>query len=167
MTQNEIEEYLKKTLGASRVLWLNHGYLAGDDTDNHIDTLARFCNPTTIAYVKCDDENDEHFEELSLMEEELHLLKTNAGDPYRLIALPMPDATYHHGYRLPATYANFLVINGAVLMPAYATPKDEQAKEKLQAAFPEREILGIDCRPLIKQHGSLHCITMQLPEGFL
>lgn len=167
LTQDEIEEYLQKSLGANRVLWLNHGYLAGDDTDSHIDTLARFCDEHTIAYVKCEDENDEHFDELKRMETELKSFKTNEGEPYKLIPLPMADAAYYNAYRLPATYANFLIINGAVLMPSYHSPKDEEAKKQLQKAFPDREIIGIDCRPLIKQHGSLHCVTMQLPKGFL
>lgn len=167
MMQEELEEYLKKSLGADRILWLNHGYLAGDDTDSHIDTLARFCDKNTIAYVKCDDETEEHFDELKLMEKELKSFKTSEGKLYRLIPLPMADAVYHDGYRLPATYANFLIINGAVLIPAYASAKDETAKAQLQKAFPHHEIIGIDCRPLIKQHGSLHCVTMQLPKGFL
>ncbi|MDO5524027.1 MAG: agmatine deiminase family protein, partial [Bacteroidia bacterium] len=164
MTQDEIDEYLKQSLGADRILWLNHGYLAGDDTDSHIDTLARFCNEHTIAYVKCDNENDEHFAELKRMENELKSFETSGGKPYRLIPLPMADTVYHNGYRLPATYANFLIINGAVLMPFYHSPKDEEAKKQLQKAFPDREIIGIDCRPLIKQHGSLHCVTMQFPK---
>lgn len=167
MELKDIERYLKAELDASRVLWLNHGYLAGDDTDGHVDTLARFCDEHTIAYVKCDDETDEHFDELKRMEEELRSFKTFDGKPYRLISLPMADAVYYEGYRLPATYANFLIINDAVLMPAYASPKDETARIQLQTAFPDREIIGIDCRPLIKQHGSLHCATMQFPKGFL
>lgn len=167
MKQEEIEVYLKKTLGANRILWLNHGYLSGDDTDNHVDTLARFCDEETIAYVKCDDENDEHFHELKEMEKELKTLKTSSGNPYRLISLPMADAVYLGEDRLPATYANFLIINNAVLMPTYASTKDEVAKKQLQKAFPGREIVGIDCRTLIKQHGSLHCCTMQFPENFL
>lgn len=166
MTQDEIDEYLKETFGVDRILWLNHGYLAGDDTDSHIDTLARFCDPHTIAYVKCENETDEHFDKLKRMENELKSFKTSEGKPYRLIPLPMADAAYHNGYRLPATYANFLIINGAVLMPTYASAKDEIAKTQLQKAFPSREIIGIDCRPLIKQHGSLHCVTMQFPKGF-
>lgn len=167
MTKEDIEEYLKKTLGANRILWLNHGYLAGDDTDSHIDTLARFCDEETIAYVKCEDENDEHFDELQAMENELKKFTTSDGKPYRLIPLPMADAVNYNGYRLPATYANFLIINNAVLMPTYDSPKDNEAKTGLQKAFPDREIIGIDCRSLIKQHGSLHCVTMQFPEGFL
>lgn len=167
MSQSEIEDYLKETLGANRVLWLNHGYLAGDDTDSHIDTLARFCDPRTIAYVQCDDETDEHFHELKRMEEELKSFRTADGEPYRLIPLPMAETVIFDGERLPATYANFLIINGAVLLPFYHSEKDSEAKKQLQTAFPDREIIGIDCRPLIKQHGSLHCVTMQFPEGFL
>jgi agmatine/peptidylarginine deiminase len=167
MSENEIESHLKKVFGANRVLWLSHGYLAGDDTDNHIDTLARFCDENTIAYVKCDDENDEHLDELQKMEAQLRSFVNFEGNPYQLIALPMADAVFFEGYRLPATYANFLIINGAVLVPTYQSPKDEVAKAQLQKAFPDREIVGIDCCSLIKQHGSLHCVTMQYPKGFL
>jgi agmatine/peptidylarginine deiminase len=166
-SEEEIEMHLKKVFGANRVLWLNHGYLAGDDTDNHIDTLARFCDENTIAHVKCDDENDEHFEELQKMESQLRFFTNFEGNPYKLIALPMADAVFFEGYRLPATYANFLIINDAVLVPTYQSPKDEVAKAQLRKAFPYREVIGIDCRSLIKQHGSLHCVTMQYPEGFL
>jgi agmatine/peptidylarginine deiminase len=162
--KTEIGDYLKMMLGVKRVLWLNHGYLAGDDTDSHIDTLARFCNPHTIAYVQCLDAEDEHYDELAAMEKELKLFTTNEGKPYDLIPLPMADAVYEAGERLPATYANFLILNGAVLMPTYQSDKDEVAQEALQTAFPDREIVGIDCRSLIKQHGSLHCVTMQFPK---
>jgi len=166
-SQKEIADYFSMIFGAKRVLWLNHGYLAGDDTDSHIDTLARFCNPETIAYVQCTDINDEHFEELSRMEDELRKFKTLAGKPYRLIPLPMPEPVYCKGERLPATYANFLIMNSAVLLPFYQSSVDEIAKQQLQEVFPDREIIGIDCLPLIKQHGSLHCVTMQLPNGFI
>ena len=167
MQQHEIEAFLKENLGVQRVLWVNHGYLAGDDTDSHIDTLARFCNETTIAYVQCTDPADEHFEELQKMEEELKQFRTTAGTPYQLIPLPMAQAVYDDEQRLPATYANFLILNDAVLMPTYASPLDEVAIQQMQKAFPHMEIVGIDCRALIKQHGSLHCVTMQLPEGYL
>jgi agmatine/peptidylarginine deiminase len=163
----EIEDYFKVFFGAQQVLWLHHGYLAGDDTDSHIDTLARFCNPETIAYVCCTDETDEHFAELSLMEKELQAFRTSEGKPYRLIPLPMAEAVYDAGERLPTTYANFLIINGAVLMPTYDSPLDEVAKAALQTAFPDREMAGVNCLPLIKQHGSLHCVTMQIPCEFL
>ncbi|MDL2323209.1 agmatine deiminase family protein [Bacteroidales bacterium OttesenSCG-928-A17] len=162
--KEEIDDYLKMIFGAERVLWLNSGYLAGDDTDSHIDTLARFCSEDTIAYVKCEDESDEHFEELQKMEAELKKFRTSDGNPYNLIPLPMADAVYFEEGRLPATYANFLIVNDAVLMPEYGTPKDQEAKEQLQKAFPDREIVGINCLPLIKQHGSLHCVTMQFPQ---
>ena len=167
MTRQEIEAALKEMLGLTRVLWLNHGYLAGDDTDSHIDTLARFCDPYTIAYVKCDDVADEHFESLCAMEQELRAFTTVTGDPYRLIPLPMSDAVYSEGERLPANYANFLILNDAVLIPFYGTDKDEMALRQLQLAFPDREVIGVDCSPLIRQHGSLHCVTMQLPKGIL
>ncbi|GHU89748.1 hypothetical protein FACS1894155_07210 [Bacteroidia bacterium] len=163
----EISDYLQLIFGAERILWLNHGFLSGDDTDSHIDTLARFCDTETIAYVRCEDKKDLHFEELSLMEKELQKFKTTNGKPYRLIDLPMADEVLFEGERLPATYANFLIINGAVLMPTYNSPKDRIAEEQLKKAFPDREIIGINCLPLIKQHGSLHCVTMQFPEGFV
>jgi len=165
--KNEISDYLKMIFGAKRILWLDNGYLVGDDTDSHIDTLARFCNPETIAYIKCDDKEDEHFESLSKMEDELKKFKTIEGRPYHLIPLPMANAVYDNGERLPATYANFLIINSAVLFPTYNSLQDEIAKQQLQLAFPERDIIGINCLPLIKQHGSLHCVTMQFPENFI
>lgn len=174
LTQAEIEERLKCTLCAERVLWLNHGYLAGDDTDSHVDTLARLCPNDTIAYVQCKDPEDEHYAELRRMEEELQAFRTMDGRPYRLVPLPMAKAVYEGGatsgadgaQRLPATYANFLCINGAVLMPAYRdSERDEQARRQLQQAFPRHEIVPVDCRVLVEQHGSLHCCTMQFPVG--
>lgn len=166
-SKTEIADYFQMIFGLKRILWLNHGYLAGDDTDSHIDTLARFCDSQTITYVQCTDERDEHFKELYQMEQELQKFKTPDGKPYRLIPLPMAKPVYEDGERLPATYANFLIINEAVLMPGYNSPLDEIARLQLQQAFPDREIIVVNCLSLIKQHGSLHCVTMQLPEGFL
>lgn len=164
----EIEEYLKSTFHLQQVLWLDHGYLAGDDTDSHIDTLARFCSPNTIAYVKCEDPNDEHYEALHAMEEQLKSFRTLAGEPYRLLALPMADKVEDDDERLPATYANFLIMNEAILYPTYCQPEnDRKAGEVLQQAFPNHQIVGIDCRALIRQHGSLHCVTMQYPLGVI
>jgi agmatine/peptidylarginine deiminase len=163
--QAQIETYLKETLGIERVLWLTKGFLTGDDTDSHIDTLARFCNRETIAYVQCTNNADEHFEALQAMEAELKEFVTENGLPYTLVPLPMADEVIFDWERLPATYANFLIINGAVLVPTYDSPKDELALKQLQKAFPQHEIIGINCLPLIKQHGSLHCVTMQLPKG--
>ncbi|MBN2742789.1 MAG: agmatine deiminase family protein [Marinilabiliaceae bacterium] len=165
--RHDVEQQLIERLGVKRVLWLNHGYLAGDDTDSHVDTLARFCSVDTIAYVKCDDPNDEHFTELDAMEKELMALKQLNGQPYKLVPLPMADAVFYEEERIPATYANFLIINGAVLLPVYGSAKDREAVDALQVAFPDREIVPIDCITLIKQHGSLHCVTMQFPEGVL
>lgn len=168
MSKVEIENYLLKTFGIQRILWLTAGYLAGDDTDSHVDTLARFCNENTIAYVKCSDPSDEHYSQLKLMEEEICAFKTMDGRPYRLIELPMADYVEDElGDRLPATYANFLIINNKVLLPFYGTSKDEVARFQLQSVFPDREVIGIDCSSLIRQHGSLHCITMQFPVGVL
>ena len=168
MSKAEIESYLIETFDLQRILWISHGYLAGDDTDSHIDTLARFCDEKTIAYVKCDDPSDEHFAQLRLMEEEIKSFKRLNGSPYRLIELPMADKVEdEQGNRLPATYANFLIMNEKVLLPYYSSPKDEMARNSLQRAFPDREVIGIECSALIKQHGSLHCVTMQLPVGVL
>lgn len=165
--RGQVELLLRERLGAERILWLHHGYLAGDDTDSHIDTLARLCPNHTIVYVKCDDPADEHHAELQAMEAELEALRTADDRPYRLLALPMPDAIHDEaGERLPATYANFLIMNRAVLLPTYNQPEhDEAARKVLQRAFPQHEIVGVDCRSLIRQHGSLHCVTMQYPRG--
>ena len=165
MSRDDIEKYLLETLGAKQMLWLDYGYLAGDDTDSHIDTLARLCPNNTILYVKCDDEADEHYEALRNMEEQLKTFRTFSGEPYRLIALPMARPAFEDDERIPATYANFLVINGAVLVPTYDTDLDDVALAQVAKAFPDREIVGIDCQALIRQHGSLHCVTMQYPSN--
>lgn len=168
MSRDEIEAYLCSVLRLQRVLWLDYGYLSGDDTDSHIDTLARFCSPSVIAYVKCTDKQDEHYKDLQLMEEQLKTFRTANGEPYSLLPLPMADKIEENGERLPATYANFLIMNDAVLYPTYRQPlNDEKAKCVLQEAFPKHEIVGIDCYALIKQHGSLHCVTMQFPTGVI
>ncbi len=168
LNREEIDEYLRKVFHLKRVLWLNHGLLKGDDTDSHIDTLVRFCSPTSIAYVQCSDPEEEHYAELQKMEEEVKNFRTLEGSPYRLFPLPMVDKIEENGERLPATYANFLIMNDAVLYPTYRQPiNDERAKEVLKEAFPYHEIVGVDCCALIKQHGSLHCVTMQYPAGVL
>lgn len=167
MTRKDIELYLMERFNLRQVLWLDYGYLAGDDTDSHVDTLARLCPDNTITYVQCTDKNDEHYGALRTMEEQLKTFRTPDGDPYRLLPLPMADAVYDEdGERLPATYANFLIMNKAVLYPTYAQPEnDARAAQVLAEAFPGREIVGVDCCALIKQHGSLHCVTMQYPDS--
>lgn len=169
LDKSEIEQALASLLGVRRVLWLNHGWLAGDDTDSHIDTLARICPDNTIVYQACDNSLDEHFQEIKMMEEELKSFRAPDGAPYSLLALPWPKARFDdQAHRLPVTYANFLVINGAVLAPTYGDcENDEKALACLGQAFPGREIIGVNCLPLIEQHGSLHCVTMQLPAGVL
>ncbi len=169
MSKDEIEKYLKEAFGLNKILWIDHGYLIGDDTDSHIDTLARYCDEHTIVYVKCEDKNDEHYEALTKMEEQLKTFTDYQGNPYKLISLPMAKAVYDEdNERLPATYANFLIMNDVVLLPFYNDQeRDTEAKEKLEIAFPTREIIGIDCSSLIRQHGSLHCITMQYPDNFV
>lgn len=168
LTRPELEQTLKRTLGCDRLLWLHHGYLAGDDTDGHIDTLARFCDANTIAYCACPSPDDEHYQELKAMEAELQKLVTRSGLPYRLVPLPWPSAKLDiGGERMPATYANFLILNGAVLVPTYDDRRDADALATLASCFPDREIVGIPCLTLIAQHGSLHCATMQLPRGVL
>ena len=169
MSRDEIGRYLADRFNLDKVLWLDHGYLAGDDTDSHIDTLARLVPDDTIIYVGCDDTADEHYESLLAMKRQLAGMTTKEGTPFNLIELPLPDAVYDEdGMRLPATYANFLILNESVLMPSYGQPKkDLLASQILKIAFPGREIRMIDCRALIKQHGSLHCVTMQLPENTL
>lgn len=154
----EIEERLKQWLGAERIIWLQHGSLLGDDTDGHIDTIVRICPDDTLLYTGSDD----HHPDLTLMEQELQTLRTLEGKPYRLLKLPLPRPIYDDGDRLPATYANYLVINGAVLVPTYKQPDlDAEAMQIIHQAFPDREIVGIDCCAVIRQHGSLHCCTMQ------
>ena len=158
LTQSEIEQRLKQSLGAERVVWINHGSLIGDDTDGHIDTLVRICPDDTLLYIGSDEEHPD----LLLMEEELKTFRTLEGKPYRLLKLPLPRPIYDGDDRLPATYANYLVINDAVLVPTYNQPDlDQEAMRIIQQAFPDRDIVGIDCRAVIKQHGSLHCCTMQ------
>lgn len=158
LTKEEIEERLKEWLGAERIVWLQHGSLIGDDTDGHIDTLVRICPNDTLLYTGGDDDHPD----LAEMERELQKLRTLDGKPYRLLKLPLPRPIYDDGDRLPATYANYLVINGAVLVPTYNQPDlDTEALRIIGEAFPDREMVGIDCRAVIKQHGSLHCCTMQ------
>lgn len=169
LTQQQIEDELKNRLHCQRVLWIDHGQLIGDDTDGHIDTTVRIAPDNTLLYVKCYDESDEHYADFKAMEEQLGTFRTIDGKPYRLIPLPMPRPVYDivdgEEERLPTTYANFLIINGAVLVPTYNQPDlDKQALEAVKQAFPDREIIGIDAQVAVRQHGSLHCLTMQFPE---
>ncbi len=163
-----IERRLLQRLHAHRVVWIDHGQLAGDDTDGHIDTTVRVAPGNTLLYIRCTDASDSHYADLAAMERQLQQLTTTGGAPYRLVPLPMAQPIVYDGERLPATYANFLVINGAVIYPTYAQPaNDIAAREAIAAAFPGRELIGIDSRVIIRQHGSIHCLTMQYPRGVL
>lgn len=169
LSEQEIEAQLKHYFGLNRILWLEHGALAGDDTDGHIDTLARFARPNTICYMQCTDPQDEHFDALKAMEEELTAFKDYQGNPYRLVPLPWPKAHYaaFDGKRLPITYANFLIINGAVLVPTYNDPADLKALSIIADCFPDREIIAVLAGPVVEWYGSIHCMTMQLLQGIL
>ncbi|HZX79420.1 MAG TPA: agmatine deiminase family protein [Lysobacter sp.] len=164
-SREELSAKLADWLAQDRVLWLDHGYLEGDDTDAHVDTLARFASPDSIVFQGCDDPTDSHYPHLRAMADELAALRTKGGKPYRLFELPWAQPIVDEGRRLAASYANFLIVNGAVLAPAYGDEADARAQAILREAFPDREIVMVPCRPLIWQNGSLHCITMQLPEG--
>ena len=158
-------------MGIQRVVWLHYGMLIGDDTDGHIDTLVRTAPNDTLLYVapnekdaEGDDDAKLQYNELKLMEEELQTLRNDAGKPFRLLPLPCPDAICYDGERLPATYANFVIVNRAVIVPQYGQERnDRTAMQQIQLAFPDRKMVGIDANTVIRQHGSLHCLTMQYP----
>lgn len=160
----EIENKLKEFFGLKRVLWLKHGELIGDDTDAHIDTLARFVSEDSIAYVSCEDKEDEHYIELKKMKEELKFLKTLNDNPYHLVPLPLPSAKYKNEQRLPATYANFLITNRTLLLPTYEDKYDKDMLLLFKELFPLHEIIPINALRLIEEGGSIHCSTMQIPS---
>lgn len=159
VTHTVIEDTLKEIMCLSKIIWLEHGHLEGDDTDAHIDTLARFIDTNTIAYVACDDPTDSHYEALKKMEEELK----ETG--YNLIPLPLPKPIYFDGKRLPATYANFIFVNDGIIVPTYNQPTDQAVLKTFQEAFPERKVVGVDATVFIRQNGSLHCATMNRFKG--
>lgn len=155
---SSINDVAKKYFDCPQVNILKNGHLAGDDTDGHIDTLVRFYNETSVLYCETHDKNDEHYEPLRKMHEELK--QTN----FNLISLPIPDARYdNYGERLPGTYANFLIGNGAVYVPIYKAKQDAEALDTIKQCFKGYDVIGVDCNVLIIQRGSLHCSTMQIP----
>jgi len=163
LSKDEVEIKLKEYLGVKRILWLDNGHLAGDDTDSHIDTLARFISIDTIVYIKCKEKKDEHYSALQAMERELQDFKTLDNRPYNLIPLPMPSAKFDKDTnRLPATYANFLIMDKALIFPTYSVDEDKIAYETFKSLFPQKEIIPIECSRLIEEGGSLHCSTMQI-----
>lgn len=164
-----VEAELKKWLPVERILWLESGHLAGDDTDSHIDNLARFADARSILYVRCTDPSDEHYASLKAMEAELKSFTDAAGRPYQLRPLPMPRPVHSvvDGRRLPASYLNFLILNDAVLVPAYNDPADVTARDIIADSFPGRRVIGVDSRIFIEQNGGVHCLTMQFAAGTL
>ncbi len=168
-SEQQIAETLKTNFGLNRILWLQNGSLLGDDTDGHIDTLARFVDPHTIIYVSCNDNSDPHFEILNKMKQELQNFTDYQGNPYNLIALPWPKEKHaaFDGKRLPLTYANFLIINGAVLVPTYDDANDNEALNIIASIFKNRKIIAIPSMPVVQWYGSIHCMTMQIPRGVL
>jgi agmatine/peptidylarginine deiminase len=166
-SREDMSAILRDNLHAKRVLWLDYGYLEGDDTDAHIDTLARFAPGDRIVYQACNDTGDAHRDELQRMGEELAALRTADGKPYTLYPLPWAQPIIDEGRRLAASYANYLIVNGAVLVPAYGDAMDNEAARIIGEAHPGRVVVQVPCRPLIWQNGSLHCITMQLPAGLV
>lgn len=165
LDEAEIERRLKSSLGVDRVLWLDHGELDGDDTDAHIDTLARFVDEQTIVHMACTNPEDAHYDELQAMALELQALCQPNGAPYNLVPIELPAVFGDDGRRLGGSYVNFLLVNGALLAPIYGDDAaDQAALAQLAKACPNREIVPVNCRALIEQNGSLHCITMQIPK---
>ena len=163
-TPELLEQKLIDELGMQRILWLHSGHLDNDDTDGHIDTLARFCTTESIAYVACTQKKDPIYEGFLRMQQELEAFRTLNGKPYSLFPLPLPTVFNRQNQRLPATYANFLIINEKVLVPTYGEKEDQEALSVLKQAFPKHQVVGILCRSLVHQYGSLHCVTMQIPS---
>lgn len=169
MSKAEIADTLCRELGVDHILWLEDGRICGDDTDSHIDTLCRLAPSDTIIFTGCRGADNFHFEALLRMRAQLMMFRNPVGEPYNLLELPLPDPIYEDtGERLPATYANYLVTKRNIFMPVYGQPqKDELACQTVRIAFPEHKVVPVDCRTLIRQHGSLHCSTMQIPSELI
>lgn len=151
LSQSQIDERLKEIFGLKHIIWLENGFIKGDDTDCHIDTLARFVNEKTIAFCVCEDEKDEHYLALKKMKKELE--KTG----FDLLELPLPKPLFYEGRRLGATYANFVFVNNALIVPFYADKNDEKVRQRLQKILPKHKVVGVDARVFLRQNGSLHC----------
>ncbi|EAI5931780.1 agamatine deiminase [Campylobacter coli] len=160
LDKSQIEAKLKEIFGLKQIIWLENGFIKGDDTDHHIDTLARFIDKNTIAYSVCEDEEDEHYIPLQKMKKELE------ATGFNLIELPLPKPLYYEGRRLGATYANFVFVNNALIMPFYKDENDEIIRQRLAKALPERKIVGVDARVFLRQNGSLHCSCQNRFKGF-
>lgn len=164
LSQAQIESWLQNQLGAQKVLWLENGFLQGDDTDCHIDNLARFIDSHTIVYVCCEDKTDVHFESLQKMQDELRAFRDCNNAAFTLVPLPMCQAVYYDNERLPASYANFLILENRILLPFFGSDTDKEAQRILQQ-HTNKEVVGVDCQVLVRQHGGLHCMSMQFARG--
>ncbi len=162
LDRDAIEAYLRGYLGVRHILWLGDG-IVGDDTDGHVDDLTRFVDERTVVTVVEDDPADENYEPLQQNLERLRGMRDQDGRPLRVVTLPMPRALFHEEQRLPASYANFYIANGLVLLPTYDPDRDEEARHTLQELFPTREVIGIDCTDLVWGLGAFHCVSQQWP----
>jgi agmatine deiminase len=164
LSKQQVEQYLKDYYGQRHVAWLTGG-IAGDDTDGHVDDLARFVNPTTIVFATEDDPKDVNYRVLRRVRRQLDALRDQDGRPFEIVEIPMPDPVEHDGQRLPATYVNFYFANGALLVPTYRSrKKDKRALETLQERLPKHRVIGVDCVELIWGLGAIHCLTQQMPR---
>ena len=162
LDRREIERYLEDYLGVRQILWLGDG-IVGDDTDGHVDDLTRFTDPRTVVTVVEDDPADPNYAPLRDNLERLRSMRDQDGEPFRIVTLPMPRPLEHEGQRLPASYANFYIANGVVLLPTYDPERDETARITLQELFPTRRVVGIDCTDLVWGLGAFHCVSQQWP----
>jgi len=162
LTRDTIEGFLRDYLGVSHILWLGDG-IAGDDTDGHVDDLARFVDPGTVVTMVEEDPADENHAPLQDNLRRLQAMRDQDGQPLRIVTLPMPRPLYHDGQRLPASYANFYIANGVVLLPGYDRARDRIAQETLQRCFPTRKVVVSDSRDLVWGLGSFHCVSQQWP----
>jgi agmatine deiminase len=162
LSKEQIEQYLKDYLGVTNILWLGDG-IVGDDTDGHVDDLTRFVNPTTVVTIVEEDPQDENYHLLQENLKRLQTMKDQDGRPLRVVELPMPGLVEFDGQRLPASYANFYIANGIVLVPTYRHKNDQKAIDILQREMPSHKVIGVDSTELIWGLGSFHCISQQEP----
>lgn len=162
LTQQQIEERLRESLGVRQILWLGDG-LEGDDTDGHIDDIARFTDERTVVAVCPSDPGHPDFGAMAANLERLRTFRTSRGVALRVVTLPSPEPVRWKDEHLPASYANFYIANGCVFVPVFHQPTDGEALSVLGDLFPDRDVMGIDCRALVSQYGALHCITQQIP----
>jgi len=163
LSQEQIESYLKKYLGVSNIIWLNRG-IEGDDTDGHIDDIARFVDEKTIACAYEENKSDDNFSALDENFKILESAKSENGKRFSIVKLPMPEPVYSDGMRLPASYVNFYIGNKAVLVPTFSQKNDKIAMDILQGLFPRLKIVGINCLDMVYGHGAIHCLTQQEPR---